>query len=113
MALFLRDDEVTQCVSMEEMLETIETMQRRFGEGEAFNLARRKIIAPGGLLAVMGGALLYDGVLGVKTYTVVKGKYSFHISLYDADTGGLLCYTQANRLGQLRPAPPPASRRNT
>ena len=102
MALFLRDDEVTQCVSMEEMLETIETMQRRFGEGEAFNLARRKIIAPGGLLAVMGGALLYDGVLGVKTYTVVKGKYSFHISLYDADTGGLLCYTQANRLGQLR-----------
>ena len=77
-------------------------MQRRFGEGEAFNLARRKIIAPGGLLAVMGGGLLYDGVLGVKTYTVVKGKYSFHVSLYDAETGGLLCYTQANRLGQLR-----------
>ena len=102
MALFLRDDEVNACVSMDDMLEAIETMQQRFGQGEAFNLARRKIIAPGGLLAVMGGGLLYDGVLGVKTYTVVKGKYSFHVSLYDADTGGLLCYTQANRLGQLR-----------
>jgi ornithine cyclodeaminase/alanine dehydrogenase-like protein (mu-crystallin family) len=102
MALFLRDDEVAGCVSMPEMLDAIEGMQRRFGQGEAYNLARRKIIAPGGLLAVMGGSLLYDGVLGVKTYTVVKGKYSFHVSLYDADTGALLCYTQANRLGQLR-----------
>ena len=102
MALFLRDDEVNACVSMDNMLTAIENMQRRFGQGEAFNLARRKIIAPGGLLAVMGGGLLYDGVLGVKTYTVVKGRYSFHVSLYDAETGGLLCYTQANRLGQLR-----------
>jgi ornithine cyclodeaminase/alanine dehydrogenase-like protein (mu-crystallin family) len=33
---------------------------------------------------------------------VVKGKYSFHVSLYDAETGALLCFTQANRLGQLR-----------
>ena len=102
MALFLRDEEVNACIGMDDMLGAIENMQRRFGNGEAFNLARRKIIAPGGLLAVMGGGLLYDGVLGVKTYTVVKGKYSFHVSLYDADTGGLLCYTQANRLGQLR-----------
>ena len=35
MALFLRDDEVTKCVSMPEMLEAIEGMQRRFGQGEA------------------------------------------------------------------------------
>ena len=40
--------------------------------------------------------------MGVKTYTVVRGKYSFQVSLYDADSGELLCYTQANRLGQLR-----------
>jgi ornithine cyclodeaminase/alanine dehydrogenase-like protein (mu-crystallin family) len=91
-----------KCVSMPDVIEAIEDMQRHFGQGEAYNLARRKIIAPGGLLAVMGGGLLYDGVLGVKTYTVVKGKYSFHVSLYDADTGALLCFTQANRLGQLR-----------
>jgi ornithine cyclodeaminase/alanine dehydrogenase len=40
--------------------------------------------------------------MGVKTYTVVRGQYSFQVSLYDADNGKLLCYTQANRLGQLR-----------
>ena len=102
MALFLRDQEVNQCVSMDDMLGAIESMQRHFGHGEAYNLPRRKIIAPSGQLAVMGGGLFYEGVMGVKTYTVVKGQYSFQVSLYDANTGRLICYTQANRLGQLR-----------
>ena len=102
MALFLRDEEVRQVVTMEDMLEAIESMQRHFGRGEACNLPRRKIIAAGGTLSVMGGGLFHDGVLGVKTYTVVGGTYSFQVSLFDADTGKLLCYTQANRLGQLR-----------
>lgn len=102
MALFLRDEDVRQCVTMDAMLETIESMQRHYGAGEGINLTRRKIIADTGLLAVMGGGLFHQGLLGVKTYTVVKGQYSFQISLYDAETGGLLLYTQANRLGQLR-----------
>ena len=102
MARFLRDEDVNQLVSMDDMLAAIENMQRRFGQGQASNLSRRKIIGSNGMLSVMGGGLFYDGVLGVKTYTVVKGKYSFQVSLYDADSGELLCYTQANRLGQLR-----------
>ena len=102
MALFLREQEVNQCVSMDDMLGAIESMQRHFGQGEAYNLPRRKIIAPSGQLAVMGGGLFYEGVMGVKTYTVVNGQYSFQVSLYDANTGRLICYSQANRLGQLR-----------
>lgn len=102
MALFLKDGDILQSVSMDEMLDAIENMQSKYGKGEAYNLPRRKIIAQGGLLSVMGGGLYYDRVMGVKTYTVVKGKYSFQVSLYDTETGELLCYTQANRLGQLR-----------
>ena len=102
MTLFLRDEDVHQCVSMDDMLETIETMQCHYGRGEAFNLARRHVIASEGVLAVMGGGLFYQGMLGVKTYTGVKGRYTFQVSLFDADTGKLLCYAQANRLGQLR-----------
>jgi ornithine cyclodeaminase/alanine dehydrogenase-like protein (mu-crystallin family) len=102
MALFLRDEDINLTINMDEMLAAIELMQRHFGHGEAYNLARHKIVAGGGSLSVMGGGLFYDGVMGVKTYTVVKGQYSFQVSLYDADTGELLCYTQANRLGQLR-----------
>ena len=102
MTLFLRDEHVAQCVNMKEMLAAIENMQAHYGQGEAYNLGRRKIIAETGMLSVMGGGLYYEGVLGVKTYTVVRGSYSFQVSLYDAATGKLLCYTQANRLGQLR-----------
>ena len=102
MTLFLRDKDVDQSVSMDDMLVAIEAMQRQFGRGQAYNLPRRKIIASSGMLSVMGGGLFYEGVMGVKTYTVVRGKYSFQVSLYDADSGELLCYTQANRLGQLR-----------
>ena len=102
MALFLKDEDVAQCVTMDAMLEAIESMQRQYGDGQAHNMTRRKIIADSGMLSVMGGGLFHQGLLGVKTYTVVKGAYSFQVSLYDADTGELLLYTQANRLGQLR-----------
>ena len=102
MTLFLKDEDVAQCVSMDAMLETIESMQRQYGGGQAHNMTRRKIIAESGMLSVMGGGLFDQGLLGVKTYTVVKGAYSFQVSLYDANTGELLLYTQANRLGQLR-----------
>jgi ornithine cyclodeaminase/alanine dehydrogenase-like protein (mu-crystallin family) len=102
MALFLKDEDVTQCVDMDAMLGAIESMQHQYGDGQAHNMTRRKIIAESGMLSVMGGGLFHQGLLGVKTYTVVKGAYSFQVSLYDANTGALLCYTQANRLGQLR-----------
>ena len=102
MTLFLRDEDIIQCVTMAEMLEAIEAMQRHYGLGQAYNLARRKIIASGGMLSVMGAGLFYQGVLGAKTYTTVQGSYSFYISVFEADTGRLICYTQANRLGQLR-----------
>ena len=102
MTLFLKDEDVAQCVTMDAMLEAIESLQRHYGNGQAHNMTRRKIIAENGMLSVMGGGLFHQGLLGVKTYTVVGGKYSFQVSLYDADTGELLCYTQANRLGQLR-----------
>ena len=102
MTLFLKDEDVARCVTMDGMLEAIESMQQHYGNGEAHNMTRRKVIANSGMLSVMGGGLFHLGLLGVKTYTVVKGSYSFQVSLYDANTGELLCYTQANRLGQLR-----------
>ncbi len=102
MAIILNDNEVRTLVDMQGMLTTIEEMQKQFGLGNSTNLGRRKIIGSKGMLAVMGGALFYDNVMGVKTYTVFQGKYSFQVSLYDTTTGELLCYTQANRLGQLR-----------
>ena len=102
MALFLRDEEIRETVGMDDMLEAVEDMQRHYGAGEASNLGRKKITASSGLLSVLGGGLFYKDVFGVKTYTVIAGKYAFQITLYDTTTGRLLAFLQANRLGQLR-----------
>ena len=102
MALFLRDEEIRETVAMDHMLEAIEEAQRHYGQGEPDNLGRHKIIAGTVMLSVLGGGLYYKGVFGVKTYTTVADRYKFHISLYDATTGHLLAFLQANRLGQLR-----------
>lgn len=102
MARFLTDADVEGCVTPDHVLSAIEDMLVNHGRGAAANLTRRRIAAPGAYLAVMGGALLYDGFFGLKTFTHTENGYSFQVSLYDADTGRLLLYTQANRLGQLR-----------
>ena len=102
MARFLTDADVNQCVGLPDMLPAIESMMANYGRGEAVNMTRRKITTPNGYLAVMGGGLFYDGVFGVKTFTFTTNGYSFQVSLYDAASGNLLLYTQANRLGQLR-----------
>ena len=102
MARFLTNAQVNECVSLDDVLPAIETMASNHGNGAAANLTRRRVATPGGYLAVMGGALMYDGVFGVKTFTHTQNGYSFQVSLYDGDSGELLLYTQANRLGQLR-----------
>ena len=102
MARFLTDAQVNECVGLDEVLPAIETMVSNYGDGQAANLTRRRLATQGSYLAVMGGALIYDGMFGVKTFTNTRNGYSFQVSLYDAGSGELLLYTQANRLGQLR-----------
>ena len=102
MARFLTNAQVNECVSLEDILPAIEAMMANHGDGRAANMTRRRIATPGGYVAVMGGAIMHDGVFGVKTFTHTQNGYSFQVSLYDADSGKLLLYTQANRLGQLR-----------
>ena len=102
MARFLTDADVHGCAGLDDVLPAIEAMLVNYGNGAASNLTRRRIAGPGGYLAVMGGALLYGGCFGLKTFTHTENGYSFQVSLYDAETGRLLLYTQANRLGQLR-----------
>ena len=102
MSRILTDAQVADCVGLGDILPAIEEMAAQHGRGQAANLSRRRIAAPGGYFAMMGGALLYGNVFGVKTFTHTENGYSFQVSLYDADSGKLLLYTQANRLGQLR-----------
>ena len=102
MALFLRDEDVDQILTMDAMIKVIETMQRQYGLGWACNLSRRYVTTSNGEFALMGGGALYDNAFGLKTFTMVPGGHSVHVVLTDGTTGRLLAFLQAGRLGQLR-----------
>ena len=103
MALLLTDEVIRQNVSMDAMVDAVEEMHRRYALGEATNVERRNVVAADSELALMGGALLYEGLFGSKTYTTtVDGDQQYHVTLYEAASGGLQAFVHANWLGALR-----------
>ena len=102
MTIFITDKEISQLLTMDNMIPAIETMFVQQSKNQASNLPREHIRGLESELAVMGGSLDYLNVFGVKTYTFSKMGYSFHILLYSAINGKLLAFIEANRLGQLR-----------
>ena len=102
MALLLTDEEIRETVSMDAMVDAVEEMHRHYAIGEAFNAERRSVVVGEGALAIMGGGLVYKGVFGAKTYTTFGGRQQYHVTLYDANSGRLLAFIHANRLGALR-----------
>jgi ornithine cyclodeaminase/alanine dehydrogenase-like protein (mu-crystallin family) len=102
MALFLTEADVSQLLNMQDALEAVEGVFKAQAAGEATNQPRRRVRARGAVLNVMSGAVSATGHLGLKAYTVARGKAHFHLSLYDADSGELLAFMEADRLGQMR-----------
>ena len=48
------------------------------------------------------GGVEFKGLLGLKSYTVSRGGARFYVSLFDAMTGELLAFIEADKLGQMR-----------
>lgn len=102
MALILSEDDVRALITMDDALESVETVMRHQALGQATNRARRRVQTPRGTLHVMFGGAPALGVLGLKSYTSFRGGTRFHIMLYDAGTGELLSIMQGDLLGMLR-----------
>ena len=103
MALLLTDEVIRQTVTMDAMVDAVEELHRRYALGEATNVERRSVFAGESELALMGGALLYEGLFGSKTYTTtVDGDQHYHVTLYEAASGRLQAFVHANWLGALR-----------
>ena len=102
MARILTDPEIRGSVTMGDMMDAVEEMHRHYAVGEAFNSDRRSVVLDDSQLALMGGGLAYKGLFGSKTYTTVRGRQQYHVTLYDAATGHLLAFIHANWLGALR-----------
>ncbi len=106
MPLYLNEENVTHLLDMSSALDAVEGVLKAQATGEATNEARRRVRAGGTTLHVMSGAVTgageSAGFLGLKAYTVARGKARFFVSLYCAETGELLAFIEADRLGQMR-----------
>ena len=106
MALYLTEQDVTELLTMGETLTAVEGVFKAYARGDATNESRRRVRAAGGALNVMSGAVNhlagFDGLLGMKAYSVTRNGYRFIVNLFDATTGELLAFIEANKLGQMR-----------
>ncbi|MBP6822686.1 MAG: ornithine cyclodeaminase family protein [Acidobacteria bacterium] len=111
MALYLLESEVGELLTMADALSAVESVFKLQATGDATNEPRRRVRAQGSTLMTMSGAVSgfktpsgveFKGLLGLKAYTVARGGARFYVSLFDALTGELLAFIEADKLGQMR-----------
>ncbi len=102
MAILLRESDVEKLATMEMALVAVEEAFRLQAENKAHNAPRRRCRLSEGLLHVMSASLPTLGLAGLKSYTSIGARTTFHVLLYSSESGGLLAVMEANLLGQLR-----------
>lgn len=106
MALYLTEQDVTNLLTMADTLAAVEAVFKLQASGDATNEPRRRVRAQGSTLMTMSGAVSnfgeFKGLLGLKSYTVSRNGAKFYVSLFDAVTGELLAFIEADKLGQMR-----------
>lgn len=101
MALFLSETDVQELLPMERALECVEASFFAQDSG-AVNRARERIILPHISLHYLAAALPGEGWLGMKIYTVTGAAFRFVVLLFDAESGSLLTWIEADHLGRIR-----------
>ena len=103
MPLFINERDVSEILTMDLALETVEQAFRLMGEGTADNHPRARISLPKGPLNFMCAAAPGAGVMGLKVYGVIDGLPGRpYVQLISTDTGELLALMEAGVLGQVR-----------
>lgn len=102
MAIFIREDEVKQVLTMYMALEAVENVLREYALGEAINIPRERTRIPKGALHILQGAVPSRGVIGYKAYTSTKEGNRFLLHLYHSEHGTLEAIIEANFLGMMR-----------
>ncbi|MFN0108347.1 MAG: ornithine cyclodeaminase family protein [Blastocatellia bacterium] len=111
MAIYLTEQNVTELLTMAETLDAVESVFKLQASGDAVNEPRRRVRTQGSTLMTMSGAVSgfqtpggawFTGLFGLKAYTVSRHGARFYVSLFDAATGELLAYIEADKLGQMR-----------
>lgn len=105
MALFLKEQEVSQLLPMGECIDVLEKVFGYAGQRLTDNKSRSRIRLPRGLLHFMAGASLGPDLpgFGYKAYSTFAGAPTrFHVMLYHLETGELLAVMEASSMGQIR-----------
>lgn len=102
MPLFLTEEDILSVLTMSDAIAALETAFRAQAEAEAVNQPRQRFFLPKGTLHHMAAVLPVMGVMGTKTYTSYPGGPRFYVQLFSSETGELLAFMEANRLGQIR-----------
>lgn len=102
MVLYLTEADVRQLLTMDLTLEAVEAAHRAHGTGRAVDIPRQRTRVPTASLHILQGALLDEGVMGYKAYTVSKEGARFLVHLFDSANGHLLAVIEADYLGMMR-----------
>jgi alanine dehydrogenase len=100
-AMYLTEADVERLLTIDVALEVCEEAFRRLATGEAENIPRARVQAPGVMLHAMSAAAGYLGLVGWKCYSTTRQGARFHVGLYDG-SGALVALIEADKLGQLR-----------
>jgi ornithine cyclodeaminase len=102
MALFLSETDVRQLLTMDLALEAVTTAHAAHGHNRAIDIARQRTRTPTASLHILQAALLDEGVIGYKAYTIARAGNRFMVHLFDAATGMPLAAIEADFLGMMR-----------
>lgn len=103
MALLLHEAEVRELLTMPATIAALEIAFRSWGQAEARNIPRQRIVLPQrGVLHVLPAAVPALDAVGLKTYTNFAGGARFVVLLASTTTGEWLAIIEADWLGRMR-----------
>src|SRR6476620_2068656 len=102
MALFLRESDVEQLLTMKTTLELIERVHREYSTGQAIDVPRERTRLPRAALHILQGAVPSANVFGYKAYTSSREGVRFLVYAFSAENGRLDGVVEANHLGMMR-----------
>ncbi len=102
MALFIREDEVKQVLTMQSAIEAVEQAMKEHALGLAVNIPRERTRIQKGALHILQGAVESCGVFGYKAYTSTREGIRFLVYLYNSQRGNLEAVIEADYLGMIR-----------
>ena len=102
MAIYINEAQVRSLLTMDDAIAALEDVFVARANGDAFNMARRRLPTSTGIYNFMSASWPSHNLVGHKSYAGGKPGIQFHVMLYDTSCNDLLAVIEANRMGQVR-----------